>query len=418
MNGRIYDAVLGRFLSADPQIQAPGNLQSYNRYSYTLNNPLRYDDPSGYGWLSKKWKQLKKGVKKIEDEFRRLGRSIEGWGPQIRRSGRRLDDSVHKRLNNECQNGCQISYNSNGEVGFQSENIDFAYTPEPDDPQGVPVTSTDGGSSGSSGGGNSNGNCPINFATGEKFLIVKDYQATGASKLKFERHYSSEANETTGLGKGWRHNFDKKLVFVGGNNNPIEVNAIREQNESINFVYLIGEGFSVAPGKFSQLEKTTEGWQLKLEDNSVELYSPEGELLAIHYLGGYQQALHYQSVILADDTILRRLIKISDSYDQQLELVYNEKGQLDTVFANSKPTTQYGYDRHANLAQVLYPDSTPGNSADNPALAYRYEDKRFPHAITSVWDESGQQVHEMAYNNHGRAVLSKVDGSGYCSEPL
>jgi hypothetical protein len=48
MNGRIYDAMLGRFLSADQIIQAPGNLQSYNRYSYCMNSPLGYTDPSGY----------------------------------------------------------------------------------------------------------------------------------------------------------------------------------------------------------------------------------------------------------------------------------------------------------------------------------------------------------------------------------
>ena len=48
MNGRIYDPLIGRFMSADPFIQAPGNLQSYNRYAYVLNNPLAYTDPSGY----------------------------------------------------------------------------------------------------------------------------------------------------------------------------------------------------------------------------------------------------------------------------------------------------------------------------------------------------------------------------------
>lgn len=31
MNGRIYDPLLGRFLSADIVVQAPANLQSYNR---------------------------------------------------------------------------------------------------------------------------------------------------------------------------------------------------------------------------------------------------------------------------------------------------------------------------------------------------------------------------------------------------
>ena len=34
MNGRIYDPTLGRFLQADPHIQAPTNSQNYNRYSY------------------------------------------------------------------------------------------------------------------------------------------------------------------------------------------------------------------------------------------------------------------------------------------------------------------------------------------------------------------------------------------------
>ncbi len=47
MNGRLYDPVLGRFFSPDPYVQFVGSPQSYNRYSYCLNNPLKYTDPSG-----------------------------------------------------------------------------------------------------------------------------------------------------------------------------------------------------------------------------------------------------------------------------------------------------------------------------------------------------------------------------------
>jgi RHS repeat-associated protein len=50
MNGRLYDPSLGRFLSPDPNVQFVANLQSYNRYSYAGNNPLRYTDPTGYFW--------------------------------------------------------------------------------------------------------------------------------------------------------------------------------------------------------------------------------------------------------------------------------------------------------------------------------------------------------------------------------
>jgi len=50
MNGRMYDPVVGRFLSPDPYIQAPDFTQGFNRYSYCLNNPLKYTDPSGEFW--------------------------------------------------------------------------------------------------------------------------------------------------------------------------------------------------------------------------------------------------------------------------------------------------------------------------------------------------------------------------------
>jgi len=50
MNGRCYDPVVGRFLSPDIIVQNPNNTQCYNRYSYAINNPLKYSDPSGWSW--------------------------------------------------------------------------------------------------------------------------------------------------------------------------------------------------------------------------------------------------------------------------------------------------------------------------------------------------------------------------------
>ena len=52
MNGRVQDPTLGRFVSADPFVQAPFNTQSHNRFSYVWNNPASYTDPSGFiCWL-------------------------------------------------------------------------------------------------------------------------------------------------------------------------------------------------------------------------------------------------------------------------------------------------------------------------------------------------------------------------------
>jgi len=60
-NARLYDPFIGRFISPDTIIQAPYNPQSLNRYSYCLNNPLIYVDPSGHfwGWTEEFWKSLK-----------------------------------------------------------------------------------------------------------------------------------------------------------------------------------------------------------------------------------------------------------------------------------------------------------------------------------------------------------------------
>jgi RHS repeat-associated protein len=44
---RYYDPAIGRFISPDTIVSHPFNPQSFNRYSYCLNNPLKYIDPTG-----------------------------------------------------------------------------------------------------------------------------------------------------------------------------------------------------------------------------------------------------------------------------------------------------------------------------------------------------------------------------------
>src|SRR5262249_13841210 len=48
MRGRIYDRMQYRFITPDPVVANPLFGQSYNPYSYALNSPLRYTDPTGY----------------------------------------------------------------------------------------------------------------------------------------------------------------------------------------------------------------------------------------------------------------------------------------------------------------------------------------------------------------------------------
>jgi RHS repeat-associated protein len=48
MNARYYLPGIGRFISADTLVPDPTNPQQFNRYTYVLNNPLRFTDPTGH----------------------------------------------------------------------------------------------------------------------------------------------------------------------------------------------------------------------------------------------------------------------------------------------------------------------------------------------------------------------------------
>jgi RHS repeat-associated protein len=68
MNGRVYDPIIGRFLSPDPVIQSPDYTQNYNGYSYCLNNPLKYSDPTGFSVYYDPWTQQDGKYHSLEEQ--------------------------------------------------------------------------------------------------------------------------------------------------------------------------------------------------------------------------------------------------------------------------------------------------------------------------------------------------------------
>src|SRR5438309_317081 len=69
-HARYYANKQGRFTSGDPLAGTRFNPQTLNRYTYVLNNPLRYVDPSGYQSTKAKIEQPKPSTV-IDDKGRR-----------------------------------------------------------------------------------------------------------------------------------------------------------------------------------------------------------------------------------------------------------------------------------------------------------------------------------------------------------
>ena len=86
MNGRLYDPLLGRFLSPDPIVANPADGQQWNLYSYAMNSPLSYIDPSGLSQCNPAQQSWCGGVGQQGSGWLGGGygtRTVSGWGTYV-----------------------------------------------------------------------------------------------------------------------------------------------------------------------------------------------------------------------------------------------------------------------------------------------------------------------------------------------
>jgi RHS repeat-associated protein len=79
-NARLYDPVLGKFISADTIVPHFSDPQSLNRYAYCRNNPLVYTDPSGHNDILD---FLTNPREEVSDWIGHAGNFVQNYGPAI-----------------------------------------------------------------------------------------------------------------------------------------------------------------------------------------------------------------------------------------------------------------------------------------------------------------------------------------------
>ncbi len=80
---RYYDAVLGRFISADTIVPNPGNPQDFNRYTYGNNNPILFNDPTGRFGIKSITNAFKKATRKLKNTLGSPGFTVLSFGIQV-----------------------------------------------------------------------------------------------------------------------------------------------------------------------------------------------------------------------------------------------------------------------------------------------------------------------------------------------
>jgi RHS repeat-associated protein len=90
MHARYFSAHLGRFLSLDPTKRSARQElpQSWNRYAYTVSNPLKYVDPDGEAW------RPPEDASPLEIAVARALMSDPGIGPAAMSAGPRIGLSL------------------------------------------------------------------------------------------------------------------------------------------------------------------------------------------------------------------------------------------------------------------------------------------------------------------------------------
>ena len=117
---RWYDPYLNRFTQPDTIISDPYNSQNYDRYSYTLNNPLKYTDPSGHCIKNPEdgedfdcWEK----VKGIQNQYENIGLDGSRWT---------LDElSILEDSLNDID--VWVGINEGGEFDIKRRHVDFVY---------------------------------------------------------------------------------------------------------------------------------------------------------------------------------------------------------------------------------------------------------------------------------------------------
>ena len=266
---------------------------------------------------------------------------------------------------------------------------------------------------------------PISTAYGNKFQTEVDYSGNGAFPLIFSRYYNSRSQSTDStIGRNWSFSFQKNIetisFTVDGRTNLIGFNLARQDGRNIKFKKEAGQSTDypvVLSDEIIIIEGDKTLRTATYKNGTVETYEMSldaatntmsvGRLVSIRNIQGFTQTLTYNTQ--------DQLESVADDNGNSLSFTYNAEGKMETMTDPDLNVYTYVYQGDL-LESVIYPDSTPGDTSDNPSKTYHYEDTRFPTALTGITNENNVRYATWEYDDSGRAYVSKHAGESGIDE--
>lgn len=234
---------------------------------------------------------------------------------------------------------------------------------------------------------------PVSPVTGGKIEQGTDYQVAGAGGLSFGHYYNSQgAYRPPGSGAFmfassdyWHFSYDRQLIAFSGN--PQLMAAVHREDGSVDWFDGSGNEILNRTGAAARLVSNAGGgWTLTLENNDVEKYDANGNLVSTTTRAGLVTTLSYGAN--------GKMSQITDSFGHTLGIAYNANNQLTTLtLPDGVSTISYGYGDQGQLTSITY--------ADHTILQYEYEDANNPWLLTGITDESNQRYATYVYDPQG-----------------
>ena len=246
---------------------------------------------------------------------------------------------------------------------------------------------------------------PVNLGTGNKFHEDVDFQDPKRGLLSLTRSYNSQSFDNIGLGKGWRHTFQRSIFAPDVSLNAWAL-ARRADGKTVSFRRQAnGTYLGTTPDiteKLTQLTDSggnTAGWVVTNTNDDIESYDSSGKLVGITFKGGMALTLTYSGAFLS---------RVQDAFGRYLEFFYDASGRIASFKNPAGQQYLYTYSTSGPVASVTYPDGS--------AKQYFYNEPQFtaltdqPFAMTGIVDQNGTRFATYTYDATGRVVSSEHAG--------